>query len=178
MKRWIHSKTLIEEEWTIEIYPKDESIQSSTILDTQSNEYQSFIRGMVVAFKDAGYDLYNDPEYTHESNKGSQSWYYTFLRVENLVEIRVVVNVRVSDHSNKDKPWGTAKELREAYVDKMGDALAAEYETAPRPLKVPVEIVFNDDGYTSYTRALFAVRDQIDDIEQAYQEWKRDNNIE
>lgn len=171
MKRWIHSKTIIQEEWNIEICPEDAAINSSTILDTKSNEYQAFIKGMIVAFMDNGYELYNDPDYTHESNKHSQSWYYTFLKIEDLVEIRVVVNVRISDHSNKDKPWGTAKELRENYVNSIGDKLADEFETNVKPLKVPVEIIFNDDEFTSYTKALFAIHDQIADIEEAYQEW-------
>lgn len=172
MKRWAHSvKDVIEIEWDIDIFPKSNEIQSSTILNTKSNEYQAFIEGMVTAFDDAGYELYNDPSYTHQSNKGSDSWYYTFLKIENQVEIRVVVNIRISDHYNPDKPWGTAEQLRQKYTMKVRDALEQEYQVKPKPMKVPVNIIFNDDNYTSYMDALFGIRDKIDDIEEAYKKW-------
>lgn len=173
MKRWKHSqKEIIEIELDIDISPK-EIIQSSSILDTKSNEYQSFIKGMVMAFEDAGYELYNDPTYTHQSNQGSQSWYYTFLRIEDYVEIRIVVNVRISDHFNKDRPWGTANERRQKYTTKVRDQLEQEYQVSKKPMRVPVEIIFDDDNYDSYTDALFAIHDKIDDIEEAYKKWAK-----
>ena len=173
MKRWNHSKRdIIEIEWDIEIFPK-EDISASTILDTRSNEYQSFIKGMVMSFEDSGYELYNDPTYTHQSNKGSDSWYYTFLRIENGTEIRVIVNVRVSDHANPDKPWGTADERRNRYVSRIRDELAKEYEVKKKPMRVPVDIIFNDENYTSYTDALFGIYDKLEDIEVAYKKWDK-----
>lgn len=174
VKKWKHSqKEIIEIELDIDIIPSEIDIKSSSILDTRSNEYQAFIRGMVMAFEDAGYELYNDPTYTHQSNLGSQSWYYTFLRIEDYVEIRIVVNVRISDHVNKDKPWGTAEERRQKYSTKVRNDLEQEYQVSRKPMRVPVEIIFDDDNYDSYTEALFAIHDKIEDIDNAYKKWQK-----
>lgn len=173
MKKWVHTKRdIIEITWDIDIFPQD-LIEGASILDTRSNEYQSFIKGMVMAFEDAGYELYNDPIYTHQSNKGSDSWYYTFLRVENFVEIRIVVNVRISDHPNKDRPWGTADDRRHKYLSKVRDELQDTYQVSKKPMRVPVEIIFDDDNLTSYTEALFLIHDKLEDVEQAYKKWIR-----
>lgn len=177
MKRLIRSKTIFDYEWDIEISPQHLDIASSTILDTQSNEYQSFIDGLIDNFETYGYELYNDPEYTHLSNRGSQSWYYTFLKIEDYVEIRVVVNVRISDHDNVDRHHRTAAERRASYVNSVGDKLADEFGTSLKPLKIPVNIVFNDRNFTSYTRALFAIHDQLEDIEKDYADWRKENNL-
>lgn len=177
MKRLIRSKTIFEYEWDIDICPQTSSIASSTILDTRSNEYQSFIEGLIDNFETYGYELYNDPEYTHRSNFGSDSWYYTFLKVEDYVEIRIVVNVRISDHDNVDRLHRTAAQRRSSYVNKIGDELADEFKTNPKPLKVPINIVFNDNNFTSYTQALFAVHDQLEDIEKDYADWRKSNGL-
>ena len=174
----VKPRTIIELTWDIDIFPQEEIITSATILDTKSNEYQSFIQSMVMQFMDYGYELYNDPDYTHESNNGSKSWYYTFLKIENQVEIRVVVNVRVSDHPNKDKPWGSARDRRNKYVDKSSDKLAAEYKSNPKPMRIPVDIIFNDDNYTSYYGAMFALHDQLENLEEQYLEWRKQNNLD
>lgn len=178
MKRYVKTKSIIEETWDIEIVPASVKVTAASILDTQSNEYQSFIEGMISAFEDYGYELYNDPEYTHKSNKGSDSWYYTFLRIENYVEIRVVVNVSISDHDNKDRPWATAADRRSSYVNKAGDKLADEFNTNPKPLKVPVQITFNDEHFRSYNSALFYVHDTLEDLEADYMEWREANNLD
>lgn len=175
MKKWVHNKVIFEYEWDIDIYPQDPNVLGSSILQTKSNEYPSFVKGMVMAFEDHGYELYNDPSYTHQSNQGSDSWYYTFLRVEEYVEIRVVVNVRISDHLNPDKPWGTATERRQKYVTKVRDTLEQEYQVAKKPMRVPIEIIFNDDNFTSYYEALFEIKDKLEDIESAYKKWKKRN---
>ena len=177
MKKWVHNqKEIIEIEWDIDIIPQIENISSATILDTTSNEYQSFIEGMVLQFEDYGYELYNDPDYTHKSNKGTESWYYTFLKIEDLVEIRIVVNVRISDHDNPDKPWNNASALRNKYVTKVRDTLENEYQVSKKPMRVPVNIIFNDDNLQSYSEALFEIHEKLEDTEAAYKKWKRKYN--
>lgn len=177
MKRWIKNKTIFEYEWDIEISPRESSVTASSILDTQSNEYREFIEGLIDNFAEWGYELYNDPEYTHQSNRGSESWYYTFVKVEDYVEIRVVVNVRISDHVNKDGKNYTADDRRSKYVGRISDELADEFEVKPRPMRVPINIVFDDNHFTSYTRALFDLYDHLKEIESDYQEWRKENNL-
>lgn len=174
MKRWAHSKRdIIELEWDLDIVPVVESIESSVILDPTNSEYKSFIYDMVTLFDDYGYELYNDPDYTHKSNRGSESWYYTFLKIENEVEIRIVVNVRISNHVNADKAWGTASERREKYLTKIRDELEELYDVNPKPMRTRVDITFNDENIGTYMDALFAIRDKLEDTEAAYKKWKK-----
>lgn len=178
MKRVIRSKYIIEDEWVVEIYPKDSSVTASSILDANSSDYDNFIQSMIDMFTYAGYELYNDPEYAHQSNRGSESWYYTFIKVEDLVEIRVIVNVRISDHPNKDFKRATAQERRNNYSARIAKELAAEYDVSKIPMSVPVDIVIDDNYCKSYLAAQFKLRDQIQDIEDYYAEWRKENGLE
>ena len=172
MKKWVYSKKdIIDIEWDLEIIPVVESIESSVSLDPNDKQFKSFIHDMVTLFSDYGYELYNDPDYTHQSNKGSQSWYYTFLRIENQVEIRIVVNVRISDHANSDKAWGTAAERREKYITKVRDELEQLYQVHSKPMRTKVDIIFNDEEMQSYMDALFEMRDKLEDTDAAYKKW-------
>lgn len=172
MKRWAHSKRdIIEIEWDLEIVPVIETVESAASIDPNDKEYKAFIHDMVTLFDDYGYELYNDPDYTHQSNKGSDSWYYTFLRVENQVEIRIVVNVRISDHENSDKAWGTAAERRSKYVTRVRDELEKMYEVHPKPMQTHVDVIFNDENAGTYMDALFAIRDKLEDTDAAYKKW-------
>ena len=177
MKRWMHSKKdIIELEWDMEVFPIAEFIESSVSISPDNSDYKSFIHDMVTLFDDYGYELYNDPDYTHQSNKGSESWYYTFLKIENQVEIRIVVNVRISDHANSGKAWGTANERREKYLTKVRDELERLYEVHPKPMRTRVDIIFNDENVGTYMDALFAIRDKLEDTESAYKKWKKRNS--
>ena len=181
MKRVIRRKQpieVLESEWLIEIFPcSTEQIKGATsILDVNSSEYQSFINSMTDMFYLAGYERYDDPKYTHPSNRGdSQSWYYTFIKVEDYVEIRVVVNVRISDHPNHDKRWATARQLRQRYVSRLATDLANEYESTPLPMVRDIEIIFDDEEYCkSYAAAEFKIREQIIELDEAFEDWKQE----
>lgn len=169
----------LEIEWLINIYPKEDVIESSTsIMDTGSNEYHNFIDTLVSMFSKAGFELYRDPRYTHVSNTpGSQSDYYTFLQIQDYILIEVIVHVRVSDHPLKNKPWGTASQRRQKYLDDISEELADEYELSQIPYSIPVDIVFGeDDKYLkSYPAAIRYARDQILAIQDDIDEWRADN---
>lgn len=174
MKRWMHSKRdIIELEWDLEIFPILEEVNNSVSIDSNNKEYRSFINDMVTLFDDYGYELYNDPDYTHKSNKGSESWYYTFLKIENQVEIRIVVNVRISDHENEDKAWGTASQRREKYLTKVRDELEQLYQVHPKPMRTKVDVIFNDKNSGTYMDALFEIREKLEDTEAAYKKWRK-----
>lgn len=183
MKRLIRYPQQIKEkweiEWTIDIYPKIEYVQSATsILDTSSEEYINFIAAMISEFSNAGFELYNDPRYTHPSNiEGSQSDYYTFLQIRDQVLIEVVVHVRISDHPMTDKRWGTAAQRRAAYLNRVSAELKEEYQLDYTPQAIPVDIIFRDeenDRYLkSYIAAMFKLRSEIAEIkEQIDSLWK------
>lgn len=176
MKRFVKKDPIevLEVELEIEIYPKEEIINSATsILNTQSDEYNSFIDGIIVNFGNAGYELYSDTQYTHPSNNPeSNSWYYTFLKIEDQIMIKVIVHVRVSDHPLRDKKSGTARERRTRYLRKISRELKDEYELESMPYAIPVDIILDKkDLAKSYTSALFRLKDRIEEIDEAYQEY-------
>ena len=176
MKRWTHTKRdIIELEWDLDILVDFQSIKSSISIDPDNEEYQSFIYDMITLFDDYGYELYNDPDYTHKSNRGSDSWYYTFLKIENQVEIRIVVNVRISDHTNSNNSRGTAQERRERYVTRVRDELEQLYEVHPKPMRTKIDITFNNENLDSYMDALFRIRDKLEDTDVAYKKWLKRN---
>lgn len=179
MKRFIRRPTIqpIEVEWEIEIFPLTSIESATSILDTTSREYESFVDSMIDMFDAAGYDLYRDSRYTHPSNNDhSQSFYYTFLKIEDDVEVRVVVHVRISDHVNQDKKWASARQRRQRYIHKIAEEISNEYGSTRRPMTRDIEIIFDDETYCkSYAAAEFQIRDQIEDLEEAYQEWKQAN---
>ena len=170
-----------EVEWIVDIFPKFNFVKGATsIIDTGSNEYQNFISSMITEFEHAGFELYNDSKYTHPSNtEGSQSDYYTFLKIEDYVIIEVIVHVRISDHPMKDKRWGTVEERRQKYLTKISRELKDEYELEDYPYSIPVDIIFRDDENSeddrylkSYTAAMFRVRKEIKELQDQIEEWK------
>lgn len=170
-----------EIEWTVDIFPKFDFVKGATsILDTGSNEYQNFVSSMIVEFEHAGFELYNDSKYTHPSNTpGSQSDYYTFLKIEDYILIEVIVHVRISDHPMKDKRWGTAQERRQNYLSRISRDLKNEYDLEDYPYSIPVDIIFRDDENSegdkylkSYTAAMFRVRKEIKELQDQIEERK------
>ena len=176
MKRLIKKTQQIQEfwtlEWEIDIYPKSNLVQGATsLIDTDSQEYENFIASMIIEFNHAGFELYNDPKYTHPSNtEGSQSNYYTFLQIRDQVIIEVIVHVRISDHPLRNKPWGTVAERRARYLNKVSEELKDGYELDEYPYTIPVDIIFRDedsDRYVkSYIAAMFQLRREIAAIKE------------
>lgn len=135
MKRFIRRPTIqpIEVEWKVEI---------CLLPDVADIEYQSFIDSLIDMFDGAGFDLYRDSRYVDPTNTTihCQPFYYTFLKIEDDIEIRVIVCVNCYD---------------------IGDKF---------------QIIFDDETYCkSYAAAEFQIRDQIEDLEEAYEEWKQAN---
>jgi len=167
MKKWIHRPAeIITVEWDIEISPQESQIVASSILDTRSREYQSFVEGMIANFSIAGYKLHRSSDYTHPSNrKNSQSEYYTFVKLENNVVVQVIVHVRISDHVVESDVGG---QKRQRYVDRISQEIVEEYKSPnKRPLSIPINIIFNDEtGIESYEEALAVIRKSIASLDR------------
>jgi len=138
-------------------------------LDLNSPEYVSFIESMTATFVAEGYELSNNPDWTHKSNKGSESWYYTFLKVDRDTEVivKVVINVRVSDHVAPDKPWSTQEALRKRYVDNLGSEVAESFNQRKKPFTAAINVVIDGKHLKSLYAAVFYVKEQLEEIEEA-----------
>lgn len=176
MKRLLSDKRTITrytEKIDIDIFFYTDRVESSeSFLDTNSPEYLSFVESMVATFTAAGYELSNNPDWTHKSNKGSESWYYTFIKTEGDVEVKVVVNVRVSDHLPSDRPWATQSELRERYISRLGEQVAQSRKQKKLPFTAGMNVVIDGKIIKSYYSAVFYVKRQLELIEEAVEEYE------
>lgn len=147
--------------WEIIISPQDHSVLGSTILDTKSQEYKTFIQSVINALDSADY-LHNDDADHSSSNANSQSMYYEFLKFTGNLDVKVLLHVRVSDHLVPDKHKKTASQERQDWLDNSRSVdVQNDFKSKIRPTCVPVEIIFNDSYYTSYKEALNAIMDMI-----------------
>lgn len=178
MKRYLHNKKVVTqytEEFNVEItFFRNIESSSDVVLDPENPEYASFVESMVVNFMLCGYELSNNPEWTHKSNKGSESWYYTFLKVINNVEIKVVVNVRVSTHSAPNRPYRTQEELRSKYVQKLGREVADRYNQERQPYADSINVIVDGKHLKSLHSAAFYIKRELESIEEAVAEMEQD----
>lgn len=114
MKRYIYSTSsrIVRLEWNLDIYLEDmERIESATsVIDSDSQGYQDFIEEMISVFSEYEFEIYRDEKYTHKSNRGSLSDYFTFLKISNYTIIEVVVNIRISDHPVPKAPYRSSEQ--------------------------------------------------------------------
>lgn len=145
--------------WVIEISPANtEVFSASSILKTRSEEFGSFITGMITMIEAKGYLL--NEEGCHKSNRrNSLSRYYEFIKFTDDLELELVVEIRISDHvlPNKVKNGkllsGDARRAKYLNEKRMPE-LAKEFDSEFIPVSVPVNIVFDQHHFTSYFKAL------------------------
>lgn len=173
MKLIVSNKTIVTrytEEINVDIFIGNYIGASSFVFDADSAEYRSFVESMVATFDLAGYELSNNPEWTHKSNRGSESWYYTFLKSEDNIEIKIVVNVRVSNHTPHDKPWGTHEQLRSKYARRLAEEIAKDTNQSSVPYPASINVIIDGKSLKSYYAAVVYIRRQLIEIEEAIAE--------
>lgn len=155
--------------WVIEINPSDVEITSAiTVLNTRSNEFESFVVGMITMLEAKGYLLNEDGCYDSDV-PGSISKYYEFIKFTDNLETTLAVEIRVSDHTLQDKIIDgkkiSGKRRRSTYLDttRMPE-IAKEFDSPRIPVSVPVDIVFNDQHMLSYFEALKYINRLVNDV--------------
>ena len=160
MKLLVRQIPTIEFEWDIEIFTSILDNLVASTLDLTDTEYDRFIDSLIAQFKADKFDKYEDPEYTHDSNrKGSVSQYYTFTKFYKGVRIIVVVNLRVSDHEDRAKYNLSSEEKRRRYVTRIATEIADNYSANPIPHVI--DIVFNDEHFNSYMSAQLYINHEL-----------------
>ena len=155
-------------EWTIYITPQNENLYTTeSILNTQSEEYESFIDSITMMMEDSGF--YNIDE--HNSNQtGSNSMYYTYLRLDDNGEsTQVVIYIRISDHKVPNREVRgkntTSKQRVKDYLDNtLSTQIMQDFKSPTKPLMVPVDIIFDDNHFMSYTDALKYICKKIEEL--------------
>lgn len=171
MKLLTRQVPTIEFEWDIEIFTSSSNTVAASTLDLTDTEYDRFVDSLIAQFKAAKFDKYEDPEYTHDSNRRSLSQYYTFTKFYNGVRIIVVVNLRVSDHKDSAKYNLSPEEKRRKYVSRIAIEIADKYSASPIPHVV--DIIFNDEHFNSYMSAQLYVNHELHVVESEVNEYLR-----
>lgn len=170
MKRYIgkirQNEELLEMEIDVTLY--DAIIYSGTILDLDDPEYLDFESNVLTAFEIHGFELDN---YYTSNNKNSASQYYIFTKTnEEGTKLQVLVKLRVSDHTNEGRKVGevykSSRKLSQGYVKKLAKDIAEERYGQTRGYRGrEIDIVFDDNHYTSFEKALRAIEDRLDEFD-------------
>ena len=176
MKRYVNRHLVIRFEYEIEVFAEQYSdILSATDIDMSGTEYDDFITDMISNFRKNSYSLSYEEDYTHHSNfPGSMSEYFTFTKWYDDVEVIVVVNVRLSDHPDKGKYGMSARQKRVDYVNRIGKEIADKHG-AREDIAYPIDIVFDDKHFTSFSSAQAHVRSELKRIEAEVQQIIEEN---
>ena len=127
-------------QWTIEIYPQDKTVDSSTILRTRSAEYDSFIESMVGMLEWKGYLL--NAETAPDKKDGRYTSIFEFVKLtEDEQKSRVSVSVSVGS-----------------------DSVMMEQDANDIPIYVPVEIVLGNHRCMSYMDAILELNRLINQL--------------
>lgn len=157
--------------WNIDI-DAETLIQSSTNASgVVTNEYEDFIDTLMYLLNIHNYELYNQ----HDSNREySNSHYFTYFKFdpETEVEIKLIVNIRVSDHENIDRVqdgvYETGLQRRNAYIQQQVKDLSKDWAFSKKFKSVRFDIIFDNIHYQSYDDALDALRSKLDELDQRY----------
>ena len=151
----------------IEVIGNFEILSSSGIMDKTSTEFQEFEMAVMLILDQYGFELRD----SHESNvPGSQSLYYTYAKVENNIDLKVVLVLRISDHPLSDtftKTENTKKSGKQKFLEyaKSEAKKVADEYTQQRGYKIlSVMIIFDDGNYSSYELALSDIQDKIEEF--------------
>jgi len=169
MKRYVKTHKTITFEFDLEVNVSGyESVLSST--DLTGTEYDSFIISMIAQFDRDGYQVSQNSDYTHSSNRpGSLSEYFTFTKWKDDVQIIVIVNVRLSDHTDVPRGKLSSQQKRAKYVSKIGQELADDKDVE-YVASYPLDIVFDDKHFQSFSSAQFYIHSIIKKISQEVEE--------
>lgn len=165
MKSWINnSETVLELNVDVHFYKDD--IAAASILDINNPAFQDFELDILEACDIRGFELIDESK---SSVAGSNSHYCTFVKTtEDGTRLKVYLKIRISDHeigddSRRDIPKYSKRD--QDYVNKRAKQYAQENFGQPRGYRARrIDIVFNDDNYTSYESALRAIEDRLDDF--------------
>jgi len=176
VKRMIKNHLTVTFELNIDIVCSSySSVLSST--DLTGTEYDSFIVSMMAQFDNAGYSVSHNEDYTHSSNTpGSLSEYFTFTKWIGDVQILVLVNVRLSDHPDVARGQLKSQMKRARYVARLGQELSEGHD-AQYVATYPLDIVFDDQHFRSFSSAQFQIHSRLNKIDKEVNEIIQENNL-
>lgn len=152
----------------IDVEGNFEMLSTSSIMDKNSTDFQEFEMSILLTLDQYGFE----PKDLDEHDvPGSQSTYYTWAKVENNVDLTVVLVLRISDHPLLDtvsKTGAIKKSSKQKFLDyaKSEAKKIADQYTQKRGYKIqPIVITFDDNNYSSYELALNEIQDKVEEFD-------------
>lgn len=173
MKRWIHATTLYNDntdllEIDVTVLYDIVPIKGNTILDINDSEFFDFEQNLLLVLSVHDFEL----EDAYESNRSDSSSRYYILTKSNKAgtKLRVFVKLRVSDHSvdarYKNGNLITHKKRDIEHIKKEAQKLAyTKYGQTRGYAPRRIDIIFDDEHYRSYEKALQAIEKQLEEFD-------------
>lgn len=155
-------------EFEIEISYMNEAINSSTIMDLKDSRFYDFEAEVLAACEIHDFEL----EDSYQSNRvGSVSQYYIFTKTNaEGTKLRVFLKIRISDHEAPgreiDGKFATQNKLSTENLHKIAKEHAETHYNQHRGYRARlIDIVLNDEHFTSYESALQEIEDRLDEFD-------------
>ena len=153
--------------WTVEVIPQEMQYTVESVVSTRSEEYNSFVDGVIIMLELKGY-LYNR-EYTHKS-PDSESMYYEFVKFDDDLQIKLLVEFRISEHPlpdivDKDGKKITGHRRLQNKAEKRATQVMKDFHNEEIPVSVPVNIIFDNQHFLSYEEALLYINRRINRLD-------------
>lgn len=173
MKRWIHATSTYNDktdllEIDVAILYDIVPIEGNTILDLNDSEFFDFEQNLLLVLAVHDFEL----EDSYESNRPNSLSRYYILTKTNAegTRLRVFVKLRVSDHAvdvrYKDGKLITHKKRDIEHIKKEAQKLAyTKYGQTRGYAPRRIDIIFDDEHYKSYEKALQAIEKQLEEFD-------------
>lgn len=153
---------------TIEVVFEREEVAASTILDINDSRYFDFEHAILMACELRDFELI---ESYRSDSENSVSQYYIYTKTDpNGVKLKLLVEIRISDHTAPGRRIRgknvSQEKLRNEFLKGKAKEIAQDKFNQTRGFRWrPIDIVFDDDHFTSYEQALREIEDRLDEFD-------------
>lgn len=170
MKKMIVSSSNTNQELHIDVtvnFYRD-YVEADSILNTKDPAFMDFEADILTACEIHDFQLQD--HYT-SNDPDSISQYYVYIKTnEDNTKLKVYLKIRISDHVPEDKVIDdklTSYAQRDAkYVKEKASRYAQENFNQRRGYRARrIDVVFNDEHYTSYETALRDIENKLDEFD-------------
>ena len=153
---------------SVEVIFDKEEIAASSILDINDSAYFDFKEAILMACGLRDFELVESYQ-SDIDNSISQYYIYTKTDPEG-VKLKIIVEIRISDHPAPGRDihgqFVSQQELRNNYLKQKAKRIAEEKYGQKRGFKWrAIDIIFNDDHFTSYEDALREIENRLDEFD-------------
>ena len=153
--------------FNIEVCFYKDDINAASILDISNPAFTSFELDVLEACDIHDFELID--QYTSNA-KNSISHYYTYVKTnEDGTKLKIYLKIRISDHTivnDNSRDIASYKKRDEAHVKNKAKEYAQQHFSQPRGYRARrLDIVFNDENYTSYESALKDIEKKLDEFD-------------